>query len=274
MAGCNHDCENCAQKGSCSEIPKAKLNDRSSIKHVVCVLSGKGGVGKSFVTSSLAVALNKKGYSVGILDADVTGPSIPKSFGIHEHAYGEDSLVYPVISKTGIKIMSANLLLDDENQPIIWRGPVLSNLVKQFYEDVLWEDLDYLLIDMPPGTGDVALTIFQMIPVDDLVIVTSPQDLVSLIVSKAIKMAELMKIHVLGVLENMSYLKCPKCGEHISLFGESKLEEFSKNMGFDILGRLPLDSDNTKKVDEGKIELVELEELNPLVDILERRIAK
>ena len=274
MANCDHNCENCAQKGNCSEIQKAKLNDRSHIKHVVCVLSGKGGVGKSFVTSALAVALNKKGYSVGILDADVTGPSIPKSFGIHEHAYGEDNLVFPVLSKTGIKVMSANLLLDDENQPIIWRGPVLSNLVKQFYEDVLWEELDYLLIDMPPGTGDVALTIFQMIPVDDLVIVTSPQDLVSLIVSKAIKMAELMNIHVLGVVENMSYLKCPKCGEHISLFGESKLEEFSKKMGFDILGKLPLDSSNTKKVDEGKIELVELEELNPLVDILERRISK
>ena len=274
MAGCDHNCENCSQKGTCSEIQKAKLNDRSSIKHVICVLSGKGGVGKSFVTSALAVSLRRKGYEVGILDADVTGPSIPKSFGVHEHAYGEDSLVYPVLTKTGIKIMSANLLLDDENQPIIWRGPVLSNLVKQFYEDVLWEDLDYLLIDMPPGTGDVALTIFQMIPVDDLIIVTSPQDLVSLIVSKAIKMAELMKIHVLGVVENMSYLRCPKCNEKIPLFGESKLEEFAKKMNFDILGKLPLDSGNTKKVDEGKIELVELEELNPLVDILERRISK
>ena len=272
MAECNHDCEHCSIKGSCNEIPKAKLNDRSHIKHVVCVLSGKGGVGKSFVTSSLAVALNKRGYQVGILDADVTGPSIPKSFGIHEHAYGEDSYVYPVITKAGIKIISANLLIDDEGQPILWRGSLISNLVKQFYEDVLWEDLDYLLIDMPPGTGDVALTIFQMIPVDDLIIVTSPQDLVKLIVTKSIKMAELMKIHVLGVIENMSFLRCPKCDEKISLFGESKLEEFSKELGFDILGRLPLDSENTKKVDEGKVECVELEELNPLVDILERRI--
>ena len=272
MANCNYDCENCAKKGNCNEIPKAKLNDRSSIKRIICVLSGKGGVGKSFVTSSLAVALNKKGYKVGILDADVTGPSIPKSFGIHEHAYGEDNYVYPIISKSGIKIMSANLLLDHENEPIIWRGPILSNLVKQFYEDVLWEGLDYLLIDMPPGTGDIALTIFQMIPINDLIIVTSPQDLVNLIVAKAIKMAELMKIHVLGVVENMSYLICPNCEEKIPLFGDSKLDEFSKEMGFDILGKLPLDSSNTKKVDEGKIEEIELKELIPLVELLERGI--
>lgn len=268
MASCDHNCENCAQKGTCSEIQKAKLNDRSHIKHVICVLSGKGGVGKSFVTSSLAVALNRKGYSVGILDADVTGPSIPKSFGIHEHAYGEDSLVYPVLSKTGIKVMSANLLLEDENEPIIWRGPVLSNLVKQFYEDVLWEELDYLLIDMPPGTGDVALTIFQQLPVDDLIIVTSPQDLVSLIVSKAIKMAELMSIHVLGVIENMSYLICPKCEEKIALFGESRLEEFAKQMNFNILARLPLNSQNTLLMDKGEIEKLVLPEIQPVIDII------
>ena len=268
MAGCNHDCENCAQKGSCSEIPKAKLNDRSSIKHVVCVLSGKGGVGKSFVTSSLAVALNKKGYSVGILDADVTGPSIPKSFGIHEHAYGEDSLVYPVISKTGIKIMSANLLLDDENQPIIWRGPVLSNLVKQFYEDVLWEDLDYLLIDMPPGTGDVALSVFQLLPVDDLIIVTSPQDLVSLIVTKALKMANMMSIHTLGVVENMSYLVCPKCDEHISLFGESHIEQFAKDNNVSVLAKLPIRTENAGLIDQGKVEMIQLEEIIPAVNAI------
>ena len=266
MASCSGDCSNCSSKGSCNEIPKCKLNDRSSIKKIICVLSGKGGVGKSFVTSSLAVSLSRRGYSVGILDADVTGPSIPKAFGIKEKAYGEDNLIYPLISKTGIKIMSANCLLEDDSDPIIWRGSLLSNLVKQFYEDVLWEDLDYLLIDMPPGTGDITLTIFQSLPIDDLIIVTSPQDLVSLIVTKALKMAEMMKINVLGVIENMSYLICPECEHKIYMFGESHLEEFSKNLHFNILARLPLNSENTKKMDEGNVEDVKIEELNEAIE--------
>ena len=212
MPDCNHDCSNCAQADSCtSKIEKAKLNDRSHIKKIVGVLSGKGGVGKSYITSLLAVYLNRQGYKVGIMDADITGPSIPKAFGIKEKAYGEGGVIFPAKTSGDIKVMSANLLLDNDTDPIIWRGPLVGNLVKQFFEDVAWGDLDVLLIDMPPGTGDVALTIFQSLPVDDLIIVTSPQDLVSLIVSKAIKMAELMHIHVLGVIENMSYLVCPKC---------------------------------------------------------------
>ena len=267
MSDCNHDCASCAEKGHCAdEIIKAKTNDFSHIKRVIGVLSGKGGVGKSFVTSSIAAYLSRAGLNVGILDADITGPSIPKAFGIKEKAYGENNLIFPCESIGGIKIMSANLLLDNDSDPIIWRGPLLGNLVKQFYEDVAWGELDVLLIDMPPGTGDVALTIFQSLPVDDLIIVTSPQDLVSLIVSKAIKMAELMHIHVLGVVENMSYLICPKCAEKIPLFGESHLDEFAKEMNFEILARLPLNSQNTLLMDKGEIEKITLEQIEPLIN--------
>ena len=267
MASCDHNCEHCSQKGSCSEeIVKSKQNDASNIKRVIGVLSGKGGVGKSFITSSLATYLSRSGLKVGILDADITGPSIPKAFGIKEKAYGEGSLIFPAQSIGGIKVISANLLLEDETDPIIWRGPLVGGLVKQFFEDVAWGELDVLLIDMPPGTGDVALTIFQSLPVDDLIIVTSPQDLVSLIVSKAIKMADMMKIHTLGVIENMSYLVCPKCAEKISIFGESHLDEFAKQMHFDILAKLPLNSENTKLMDAGEIEKLVLPEIQPVVN--------
>ena len=271
MAECNHDCEHCGVAENCeSKIVKAKLNDRSKIKRIVGVLSGKGGVGKSYVTSVLATYLNREGFKVGIMDADITGPSIPKAFGIKEKAYGENNLIYPLQSKGGIKIISANNLLEDDTDPIVWRGPLLGGLIKQFYEDVLWEELDYLLIDMPPGTGDVALTIFQQLPVDDLIIVTSPQDLVSLIVTKAIKMANMMNIKVLGVIENMSYLECPDCGKKINIFGESHLEEFAKEMKFDVLAKLPLVSENTKLVDEGNIEQVSLKEIIPAVEALKK----
>ena len=271
MAECNHDCEHCSVAEGCSDkIQKAKLNDRSKIKKVIGVLSGKGGVGKSYVTSLLAVYLNRQGYKVGIMDADITGPSIPKAFGIKEKAYGEDNLIYPVLSKGGIKIMSANLLLEDDTDPIVWRGPLLGGLIKQFYEDVLWEELDYLLIDMPPGTGDVALTIFQQLPVDDLVIITSPQDLVSLIVTKAIKMANMMNIKVLGVIENMSYIKCPDCGKQINLFGESHLEQFAKEMNFDVLARLPLIGENATLVDKGLVEQISLDEILPAVEMIKK----
>lgn len=262
---CDHNCEKCGSKGSCSEIQKAELNDASSIGKVVAVLSGKGGVGKSFITSLLASTLAKQGYKVGVLDADITGPSIPKAFGIKAHATGENGLIYPEESKNGVKVISANMLLDDESEPIIWRGSLLGNLVKQFYSDVCWGRLDYLFIDMPPGTGDIALTTFQSIPIDQLIIVTSPQNLVSMVVTKAIKMARLMNINVLGVIENMSYVKCPKCDEKISLFGESRLEEFAKEMNFKILGRLPLDNKNVALADSGNIEEIELEEIDDAV---------
>lgn len=268
MSECSHDCSNCASKGSCGEIQKVQLNEKSKIKKVIAVLSGKGGVGKSFVTSMLAVNLNRRGYNVGILDGDITGPSIPKAFGINGNVYGDGKYIIPSVSKGGIKIISSNLLLENKDDPIVWRGSLLGNLVKQFYGEVIWEELDYLVIDMPPGTGDIALTVFQSIPVDDLIIITSPQDLVSLIVTKAIKMANMMNIHVAGVIENMSYLECPDCGKKIPIFGDSHLEEFSKQIGFEILGRLPLISSNAKLVDSGEIEKVTVKEFEPIIDKL------
>jgi Mrp family chromosome partitioning ATPase len=269
MAECNHNCETCASNGNCSsQIQKAQMNDLSHAKKVVAVLSGKGGVGKSFITSYLAVSLQRQGYKVGVLDADVTGPSIPKAFGVVDKAYGENNLIYPITTKTGIKVMSANCLLDDESEPIIWRGVLLGNLVKQFYEDVLWGELDYLLIDMPPGTGDIALTTFQTIPIDDLIIVTSPQDLVSLVVTKAIKMARMMNVNVLGVVENMSYLQCPKCNERIPVFGESHLDEFAKKLDFKVMGKLPIVSENATKVDNGLVEDIELPEFESVTKIV------
>ena len=269
MAECNHDCSSCSVEGCGERIQKSKQNELSNIKRIIGVLSGKGGVGKSFVTSSIAAYLNRNGLKVGILDADITGPSIPKAFGIKEKAYGEDSLIYPLQSKGGIKIMSANCLLENDSDPIVWRGPLLGNLIKQFYEDVLWEELEYLLIDMPPGTGDVALSVVQLLPVDGLIIVTSPQDLASMIVTKAIKMANMMNIRTLGVVENMSYLECPKCQEHISVFGKSHVEELAKDNLIPVLAKLPIKTNNTELMDSGHIEMVELAEILPCVQAIE-----
>ena len=228
------------------------LNKYSSIKHVIGVVSGKGGVGKSFVTGQLASMMVRAGYKVGILDADITGPSIPKMYGVHGPAYGDDKGSYPIEAEDGTKIMSINLLLDDETAPVIWRGPVIANAVKQFWTDIVWGDLDYLFVDMPPGTGDVPLTVFQSLPVDGVVIVTSPQDLVSLIVKKAYNMASMMNIPVLGIVENYSYMKCPHCGEKLSVFGESHIDEVAAELGLPVLGRLPIDPEYAKKEDEGK----------------------
>lgn len=268
MSNCSHDCESCGENCS-SRVEKAKLNDRSKIKKVIAILSGKGGVGKSFVTSTLAVSLAKKGYKVGIIDADITGPSIPKAFNITSKAEGDGQLIFPAISeKYKIKIISANMLLANDSDPIVWRGPLLGGLVKQFYEDVLWEELDYLLIDMPPGTGDITLTTFQLLPIDELIIVTSPQDLVSLIVTKAIKMAAMMGIKVLGVIENMSYIVCPDCGKHIELFGQSTLDKFAKEINVNIIAKLPMISSNLALVDSGKVEEVQLDEIDNVASSL------
>lgn len=268
MSNCSHDCESCGENCS-SRVEKAKLNDRSKIKKVIAILSGKGGVGKSFVTSTLAVALAKKGYKVGIIDADITGPSIPKAFNITSKAEGDGQLIFPAISeKYKIKIISANMLLANDSDPIVWRGPLLGGLVKQFYEDVLWEELDYLLIDMPPGTGDITLTTFQLLPIDELIIVTSPQDLVSLIVTKAIKMAAMMGIKVTGVIENMSYIVCPDCGKHIELFGQSTLDKFAKEINVNIIAKLPMISSNLALVDSGKVEEVQLDEIENVTSSL------
>jgi Mrp family chromosome partitioning ATPase len=244
-------CEGC---GKNPESLLEETNEFNSIKKVIGVVSGKGGVGKSLVTAMLAVMMNRKGYSVGVLDADITGPSVPKMFGVSKKASGNQYGVLPERSKQGIEIMSINLLLEDEENPVIWRGPVISGTVKQFWTNVLWGELDLLFIDMPPGTGDVPLTVFQSIPVDGIVIVTSPQDLVSMIVKKAYNMARQMNIPVLGIVENMSFVKCPECGREISIFGESKLFGTAGELGLDILGRMPIDPALAKLCDSGEIE--------------------
>lgn len=241
----------------------------SSIKKVIGVVSGKGGVGKSFVTASLAAQMRRNGHQVGIMDADITGPSIPKMFGVHGPAVGTEQGMYPIEAADGTKIMSINLLIDDEEAPVVWRGPVISGAVKQFWEEVFWGDLDYLFVDMPPGTGDVPLTVFQSIPVNGVLIVTSPQELVQMIVKKAYHMAKMMNIPVLGVIENYSYLKCPDCGKEIKVFGESHIDEAAKDLGLDVLGKLPLDPEFAKAADRGNFFEMENPYLKAAVDKME-----
>ncbi len=252
---CDHNCERCAKEcGERKVAFSAKLNESSSIKKVIGIVSGKGGVGKSLVTSLLAVMMSRKGYSVAILDADITGPSIPKIFGVKEKAESSDLGIHPVISDKGIKIISINLLLENETEPVIWRGPILAGVVKQFWTDVVWGDVDYMFIDMPPGTGDVVLTVFQSLPVDGLIVVTSPQEMVSVIVSKAVKMAKLMKIPILGIIENMSWFECPDCGKKTKLFGNSHAEETAGDYGLKVLASVPIDPRLSARCDEGTIE--------------------
>ena len=243
-------------------------NERNKIKHIIGVVSGKGGVGKSFVTSMIAANLCKKGYKVGILDSDITGPSIPKSFGIFPDVRGDKELMYPPVSDKGIKVMSINLLLEDPTQPVLWRGPVLGNVIKQFYCECYWGELDYLLIDMPPGTGDVALTIFQRIPVDGTVIVTTPQDLVKMIVGKAVHMCSMMNVPVLGLVENMSYMECSCCGNKIYPFGESKLEEVANEYNVLALGSMPIDPLFGQMIDKGQAEYIDSSFMDSIVDSL------
>lgn len=258
---CTHDCSSCGENCSSRKSNPAdfleKPNPLSKIGHVIGIVSGKGGVGKSLVTSMLAATMNRRGYHAGILDADITGPSIPKVFGLHGKVQGNDKGIQPAKSKGGVDVISVNLLLDDENAPVVWRGPIVANIVKQFWTDVIWDDVDYLFVDMPPGTGDVPLTVFQSIPVDGIVIVTSPQELVSMIVAKAVNMAKMMNIPILGIVENMSYVKCPDCGREIKVFGESHLEETAEKYGLKILGRIPLDPEVAQKCDAGCAEDVE-----------------
>lgn len=245
------------------------LNGESSIKHVIGVVSGKGGVGKSLMTSLLAAKTRAKGFQVGILDADVTGPSIPKSFGVSQdgvHSY--HNLMVPAITATGIKIMSSNLLLDHDTDPVIWRGPVIANAVKQFWSDVLWGELDYLFVDMPPGTGDVPLTVFQSLPVEGIIIVTSPQELVSMIVEKAVNMADQMKVPVIGLIENMSYYECPDCGKRHSIFGESHIDEIAAAHGLKTLAKIPIEPATAKIVDEGSVEYLEAPWIRAAVDAI------
>ena len=264
---CTHDCSSCSSDCASRKAPQKEApHQKSTIRHTIGVVSGKGGVGKSIVTSMLAVALSQKGYRVGILDADITGPSIPKAFGVKPGIEGDESGLIPAKTAGGIDIMSLNLLLPDEKSPVIWRGPVIAGTVKQFYTDVIWEDLDYLLIDCPPGTGDVPLTIFQSIKLDGIVIVSSPQELVSMIVAKAANMANMMQVPVLGLVENMSYVKCPDCGKEIRVFGESHIEEVANDFGYSVLARLPMDPAYAALVDAGRIESIES---NPLAEAAE-----
>lgn len=261
MSECTHDCSTCSSNCGSRQQPQSLLipaNSLSDVKHVVGIVSGKGGVGKSLVTSMLAVLLQREGYKVGILDADITGPSIPKAFGMRNvEVFGDENGMIPPRTKTGIDMISVNLLLgNDETKPVIWRGSMIAGTVQQFWKETIW-DVDVLLVDCPPGTGDVPLTVFQSLPLDGVVIVSSPQDLVSMIVSKAANMAKMMNVPVLGLVENMSYIKCPDCGKEIKVFGESHIEEVAEKFGYDLLARIPMDSKLAALVDRGMIELME-----------------
>ncbi len=258
MSECTHDCSSCSVDCESRNQPQdftEKLNELSSVKKVIGIVSGKGGVGKSLVTSMLAVTMNRMGYKSAILDADITGPSIPKAFGIEGRAQYNELGLLPRRSKTGVEIMSVNLLLNNETDPVVWRGPILAGTVKQFWTDVIWKDIDFMFVDMPPGTGDVPLTVFQSLPLDGIVIVTSPQELVSMIVGKAVKMAQMMNIPIYGIVENMSYFICPNCKEKHYPYGKSKLEDVAKEYGLDIIGRLPIDNELSTAVDTGTVEL-------------------
>ncbi len=279
-----NQCSGCPSASSCSgeqrancgkggepQITTEPANKYSKIKKVIGIVSGKGGVGKSFVTASLASAVRKAGFQTGIMDADITGPSIPKMFGVHEEAYGnEEGMILPVETKNGIRLISISLLMENPGDPVIWRGPVIGGAVRQFWTDVVWGELDYLFIDMPPGTGDVPLTVFQSIPVDGIIVVTSPQELVQMIVEKAFRMAEMMNIPVLGAVENFSYLKCPDCGKQIPLFGASQIDETAKKMAIPVLGKLPLDPQMAQAADEGIFYEKECPYLDAAVEMLKK----
>ena len=273
MSSCNGNCSSCSSS-DCGDRKQesllAALNPKSSVKKVIAVVSGKGGVGKSTVTSMLAVAMARKGKRVGVLDADITGPSAPTAFGVRECAGATDEGLYPAVTRGGIQVMSINLLLEDPGDPVVWRGPVIAGAVKQFWTDVIWEDVDYLFVDMPPGTGDVPLTVFQSLPVDGIVIVTSPQDLVSMIVSKAVKMANMMNIPVLGFVENYSYLQCPDCGKKISVFGQSHLDEIAGKFGLPVLAQLPIDPAVAEAYDNGLMETVATDAISGVVEAVEK----
>ena len=271
MSECSHDCGSCS--ANCSERQPESLIEKphelSRINKVIGIVSGKGGVGKSLVTCLSAVLMNRRGFKTAVLDADITGPSVPKAFGLTEKAQGNETAIYPVITKKGIKVMSVNLLLPDETAPVIWRGPIIAGTAKQFWTDVVWDDVDYMFVDMPPGTGDVPLTVFQSIPLDGIIVVTSPQELVSMIVGKAVKMAEMMNVPIIGLVENMSYALCPDCGKQLKVFGESHIEETADKFGLRVLAKLPIDPETAGLVDKGLLELTESTAADPIADAVE-----
>lgn len=271
MSECTHDCSSCSSK--CGERKEKQsflkpMNKNSNIKKVIGIVSGKGGVGKSLVSCLLASRCQRAGLKVGILDADITGPSVPKSFGITSRAMQDETGLLPTVTKTGVKMMSINLLLEDVNSPVVWRGPVISGVIEQFWTDVNWGELDYLFVDMPPGTGDVALTVFQSLPVDGIVIVSTPQDLVKMIVNKAFNMARLMNVPVLGLVENMSYYECPDCKKKLNIFGESQIDATAAELGVPVLAKLPINPDVARLVDEGRVEDIDCPELDEFVSVL------
>ncbi len=257
MSDCTHDCSSCSQNCSSRQSPqdfREPPHELSRIKKVIGVVSGKGGVGKSMTSALMAVELRRRGYAVGVLDADITGPSIPKLFGIHGRAVGDENGIWPIQSRTGVQVMSINLLLENEEDPVVWRGPVIAGAVKQFWQEVIWKDVDFLFVDMPPGTGDVPLTVFQTLPVDGILVVASPQELVSMIVGKAVKMAQMMNVPILGIVENMSYVQCPDCGRRINVFGDSHVDETGKKYHLPVLAKMPLNPEFAKEADAGMIE--------------------
>ncbi len=269
---CTHDCSTCGENCASRSAPQSfleKTNDLSHVKRVIGVVSGKGGVGKSLVTSLLATAMRRRENQVAVLDADITGPSIPKCFGLKAHAPANENGIYPVETKTGIRVMSVNLLLEEETNPVVWRGPVIAGAIKQFWTDVVWGDVDYMFVDMPPGTGDAPLTVFQSLPLSGIVIVASPQELVGMIVSKAVEMARMMNVPVLGLVENMSYFTCPDCGKRFSVFGESHIDEVAAKYGLKVLSKLPIEPKLAAACDKGDIELFEGDWLEEAVTLLE-----
>ena len=273
---CNHDCSSCSSdcKDRKNDDLREKLNKYSKVKKVIGIVSGKGGVGKSLVTSMLAVTFNRMGNKTAVLDADVTGPSIPKAFGIKTRCMGNEQGILPAETETGINIISVNLLLENETDPVVWRSPIITGTVKQFWTDVVWKDIDYMFVDMPPGTGDVPLTVFQSIPLDGIIVVASPQELVSMIVQKAVKMAKMMNVPILGLVENMSYFVCPDCGKKLCVFGESHIDEVAKLYGTKVLAKLPINSDLAKSMDEGRIEFFEGNHLDDAADEIKNILAR
>ena len=270
---CTHDCSSCGENCPSRNEPQSfleKTNDLSHVKKVIGVVSGKGGVGKSLVTSMLATTMQRRGMKTAVLDADITGPSIPKCFGLKTRALSNEDGLFPVETKTGIRVMSINLLLEEETAPVVWRGPVIAGAIKQFWTDVIWGDVDYMFVDMPPGTGDVPLTVFQSLPLSGILIVTSPQELVSMIVSKAVEMAKMMNVPVLGLVENMSYVECPDCGKKIAVFGESHIDDVAAKYALPVLGKMPLDPKTAAMCDKGAIELFEGDWLDHAADVVEQ----
>ncbi|MDO4459483.1 MAG: Mrp/NBP35 family ATP-binding protein [Clostridia bacterium] len=271
MAECTHDCSTCGE--SCAQRDPQSLiepqNKMSNVKKVIGIVSGKGGVGKSSVTSLMAVTMQRRDFQAAILDADITGPSIPQCFGIHERATGTEDGIFPAVTKSGIELMSMNLLLGKETDPVVWRGPVIAGAIKQFWTDVIWNEVDYMFVDLPPGTGDVPLTVFQSLPLDGIIIVTSPQELVSMIVSKAVEMAKLMNVPIIGLVENYSYVKCPHCDEIIKVFGDSHIEEVAESYGLPVLGKIPMDPMLASYCDKGVVELYDGDWLDHAADVIE-----